>query len=287
MSSTARRIRHRRHLSAALAAVRSSLALRETHKRMEGRLDWLILPELSVHPDDVQTHLIPFARAHKTIILEGLNYENLVHGKPLVNSAIWVLPIQDPVRGVQIITRRQVKQNLAPNEKKCESSGLLRSFRPCQWLIGCDWSADQADDLLWLTAGICFDATDLQLGADLKNRSDVFAIPAMNKDGNTFDNMAIAFATICIRWLSWRTMVTSAEATRMHLSSNRGSVGYSTRTVSLRLRSCSSKWTTSQHLRTVVRAAAPLNRHRQVSSEIGSGLVTSSKSWWSSPAREA
>lgn len=125
MSSTARRIRHRRHLSAALAAVRSSLALRETHKRMEGRLDWLILPELSVHPDDVQTHLIPFARAHKTIILEGLNYENLVHGKPLVNSAIWVLPIQDPVRGVQIITRRQGKQNLAPNEKNARAAGFF------------------------------------------------------------------------------------------------------------------------------------------------------------------
>lgn len=92
---------------------------------MEGRLDWLILPELSVHPDDVQTHLIPFARAHKTIILEGLNYENLVHGKPLVNSAIWVLPIQDPVRGVQIITRRQGKQNLAPNEKNARAAGFF------------------------------------------------------------------------------------------------------------------------------------------------------------------
>lgn len=192
MSSTALRIRHRRHLSAALAAVRSSLALRETHKRMEGRLDWLILPELSVHPNDVQTHLVPFARAHKTIILAGLTYEELVPGQPLVNSAIWVLPTQDPTRGVQILTRRQGKQHLAPDEKGYESSGLLQSFRPCQWLIGYDWSADQTVDPLWLTAAICFDATDLRLAADLKNRSDVFAIPAMNRDVNTFDNMAIA-----------------------------------------------------------------------------------------------
>lgn len=192
MSSTARRIRHRRHLSAALAAVRSSLALRETHKRMEGRLDWLILPELSVHPEDVRTHLVPFARAHKTIILAGLTYEELFPGQPLVNSAIWVLPTQDPTRGVQILTRRQGKQHLAPDEKGYESSGLLQSFRPCQWLIGYDWSADQSVDPLWLTAAICFDATDLRLAADLKNRSDVFAIPAMNRDVNTFDNMAIA-----------------------------------------------------------------------------------------------
>lgn len=192
MSTMARRTRHRRHLSAALATVRSSLALRETHKRMEGRLDWLILPELSVHPHDVQTHLVPFARAHKTIILAGLTYEELFSGQPLVNSAIWVLPTQDPTRGVQILIRRQGKQHLAPVEKKFESSGLLQSFRPCQWLIGYDWSAEQTMDPLWLTAAICFDATDLRLAADLKDRSDVFAIPAMNKDVSTFDNMAIA-----------------------------------------------------------------------------------------------
>ncbi|WP_421476582.1 hypothetical protein [Agrobacterium tumefaciens] len=192
MSSPTRRIRHRRHLSAALAAVRSSLALRETHKRMEGRLDWLILPELSVHPDDVQTHLVPFARAHKTIILAGMTYEELFTGQPLVNSAIWVLPTQDPTRGVQILIRRQGKQHLAPEEKAYETSGLLQSFRPCQWLIGYDWSSDHNLDPLWLSAAICYDATDLRLAADLKNRSDVFAIPAMNKDVNTFDNMALA-----------------------------------------------------------------------------------------------
>ncbi len=159
---------------------------------MEGRLDWLILPELSVHPDDVQTHLVPFARAHKTIILAGLTYEEIFPGQPLVNSAIWVLPTQDPTRGVQILTRRQGKKHLAPDEKEYENSGLIQSFRPCQWLIGYDWSSDQTTDPLWLTASICFDATDLRLAADLKNRSDVFAIPAMNKDVNTFDNMAVA-----------------------------------------------------------------------------------------------
>lgn len=192
MSSPTRRIRHRRHLSAALAAVRSSLALRETHKKIEGRLDWLVLPELSVHPDDVQTHLVPFARAHKTIILAGLTYEELFPGQPLVNSAIWVLPTQDPTRGMQILVRRQGKQHLAPDEKAYEASGLLQPFRPCQLLIGYDWSADDDADPLWLSGAICFDATDLRLAADLKNRSDVFAIPAMNKDVNTFDNMAIA-----------------------------------------------------------------------------------------------
>ncbi len=192
MSTGALRSRGRRHLSAALAAVKSMLALRETHKGMDHRLDWLILPELAVHPDDVKTHLIPFARAHKTIILAGLSYEELFAGQPLVNSAVWVCPTQQAARGLHTLIRRQGKKHLAPNERAYEAAGLVQSFRPCQWLIGYDWSPDADSDPLWLTAAICFDATDLKLAADLKNRSDVFAIPALNQDVKTFDNMALA-----------------------------------------------------------------------------------------------
>ena len=55
------RKRHRNHLSSALAAVDRMLALRKTHMDGDDRLDLLILPELAVHPDDIQTHLVPFA----------------------------------------------------------------------------------------------------------------------------------------------------------------------------------------------------------------------------------
>lgn len=192
MSSPALRVRHRRHLSAALAAVRGALALRETHRGMDGRLDWLILPELAVHPDDVRTHLIPFARAYKTVILAGLTYQELFAGEPLVNSALWVLPTYDATRGVQILVRRQGKKHLAPSEEDYVAKGLVQSFRPCQWLIGYEWSSNAHAEPLWLSAAVCFDATDLCLAADLKNRSDVFAITAMNRDVNTFDNMAMA-----------------------------------------------------------------------------------------------
>jgi Reverse transcriptase (RNA-dependent DNA polymerase) len=192
MSSPNHRRRHRRHLSAALAAVRSALALRETHKGLDHRLDWLILPELAVHPQDVRTHLVPFARANKTIILAGLTYEELFAGKPMVNSAIWVLPTRHPTRGLQVLVRRQGKFHLAPNERAFEAAGLIQSFRPCQWIVGYDWSSSKADDPLWLTAAVCFDATDLGLAADLKDKTDVFAIPALNRDVKTFDNMALA-----------------------------------------------------------------------------------------------
>ena len=95
------RRKHCNHLSAALAAVERMLALRETHKGREGRLDWLILPELAVHPKDVRTHLVPFARAHKAIILTGLTCEEILAGQPLVNSALWVIPEWSDTYGLQ------------------------------------------------------------------------------------------------------------------------------------------------------------------------------------------
>lgn len=168
------------------------LDLRETHKGRDGRLDWLILPELAVHPADVMTHLVPFARTHKTIILAGLAYEQIAPAKPMVNSAIWVIPKWSASNGLQVVTRRQGKEHLAPEEKVLEASGVLRRFRPCQWLVGYDWSSDARAEPLWLTASICYDATDLALASDLRNLSDVFAIPALNKDVGTFDNMAAA-----------------------------------------------------------------------------------------------
>ena len=188
------RRKHRNHLSAALAAVERMLALRDTHKGTEGRLDWLILPELAVHPKDVHTHLIPFARVHKAIILTGLTYEEIQVGQPLVNSALWVIPEWSGAYGLQIRTRRQGKAHLAPNEQEFNVRGthVLRGFRPCQWLIGYPWSSAADTEPIWLTAAVCYDATDLGLAADLRNMSDVFAIPALNKDVKTFDQMALA-----------------------------------------------------------------------------------------------
>ena len=193
MSSSANRTKHRRHLTAALAAVERALALRETHMGRDGRLDWLILPELAVHPADVRTHLVPFARSHRAVILAGLTYQELFAGQPLVNSALWILPTQDVHRGLQVLIRRQGKKHLAPAEQLLNIPvERIQSFRPCQWLIGYQWSSNESIDPLWLSAAICFDATEIRLASDLKNRSDIFAIPALNGDVTTFDHMALA-----------------------------------------------------------------------------------------------
>jgi len=187
------RRKHRKHLSTALAAVEKMLDLRETHKSENKRLDWLILPELSVHPDDVSTHLVPFARAFKTVILAGMVYERVVPGQLLVNSALWIIPRMVPGQGLQTVIRRQGKQHLSPIELPFnQPDPQVAGFRPCQWLVGYEWSANQEDQPLWLTASICYDATDLKLASDLRDRSDVFAIPALNQDVGTFDQMAQA-----------------------------------------------------------------------------------------------
>ena len=193
LDDPALRKKHRNHLLAALAAVERMLALRDTHKGAEGRLDWLILPELAVHPSDVHTHLVPFARTHRAIILTGLTYDSVLPGQPLVNSALWIIPEWSDANGLQVRIRRQGKAHLAPNEQALNgSTPLLQGFRPCQWLVGYPWSNKQNARPVWLTAAVCYDATDLGLAADLRDRSDVFAIPAFNKDVKTFDQMGLA-----------------------------------------------------------------------------------------------
>ncbi len=153
LSGPSIRMRHRRHLSAALAAVERMLDLRETHKGSEGRLDWLILPELAVHPSDIQTHLVPFCRKHKTIILTGITYERPAPGALLVNSAYWIYPSWSRMAGLQVLVRRQGKKHLSSEEQQFNAPvPRLQGFRPCQWLLGYEWSSRSDDRALWLTA---------------------------------------------------------------------------------------------------------------------------------------
>lgn len=187
------RRKHRRHLATTLAAIEKMLDLRRTHKPENKSLDWIIFPELSVHPDDVEAYLVPFARSYKTAILAGIGYERLLPAEPLVNSALWIIPTAVPGKGLQMVIRRQGKQHLSPMETPFNKAvETIAGFRPCQWLVGYEWSADTDNEPLWLSASICYDATDLKLASDLRDRSDVFAIPALNQDVGTFDQMAQA-----------------------------------------------------------------------------------------------
>lgn len=186
LSHTDIRSRHRSHLATTLRAVRTMVNARASHLDGRPRLDWLILPELAVHPMDIQTHLIPFARVYKALILTGVTYHELQAGGPLVNSALWIMPEYSPEHGLQTRIRWQGKQHLSPDERRFNVEGV----RPCQWLI--EYPCERANRDFRLTASVCYDATDLHLASDLRDKSDVFAIPALNKDVKTFDRMALA-----------------------------------------------------------------------------------------------
>jgi hypothetical protein len=115
LDPTARR-RHRRHLAAMLAGVEQMLRVRETHLDFGNRLDWLILPELSVHPRDIYPLLVPFVRRHKCMVLAGLTYHPQMPGGPLINSALWLLPEWSTAYGLQIRHLEQAKKISLPKK---------------------------------------------------------------------------------------------------------------------------------------------------------------------------
>ena len=184
LSGPAIRKKHRNHVSAALEAVRRMLVLRSTHVETAEHLDLLILPELAVHPADIWTHIVPFVRQQKTIVLTGVTYDQVCLSGPLINSALWVVPDKSDEFGVQVRFRRQGKAWMAEDET------FARGFRPCQWILEFVWEA--SSEPMKLTASVCYDATDLRLVSDLRKQSDVYIVPACNKDVGTFDKMSLA-----------------------------------------------------------------------------------------------
>jgi len=183
---------HRNHLSAAIAALEKMLELRETHEKMDGRLDLVVFPELSLHPDDIATHIVPFVRKHRTIVLAGINYTEIAINHKCINSALWIIPSYSPSYGLQILIRRQGKAHLSLDESKFirENHHNVEGFRPCQWIINYEWEVGKLP--LRLTSSICYDATDIKLTSDLRNLSDILIIPSLNKDVKTYDQMALS-----------------------------------------------------------------------------------------------
>lgn len=194
LSDSDSRRRHRRHLVTMIEGIEQMLRVRETHidsNRSEKRfLDLLIFPELSVHPQDIRLVLLPFVRKHRCIVLAGLvfHHRDGTPESPLINSAIWLVPEYGRYMGLglNIEPVEQGKWHLTDLEK-----GLVPApvpHRPAQWVINYEWEAGRRP--LRMSAAICYDSTDLALAADLKRRSDLFIVCALNSDVGTFDRMA-------------------------------------------------------------------------------------------------
>jgi hypothetical protein len=192
------RRKHKAHLAAVLEAVAQLLRVRETHRaqgRSDGQLlDILVFPELAIHQDDIRTLLLPFVRVHKCIVLFGMVYhrEPSLPGNPLLNSCQWLIPSWNPYAGLSVVTIEQGKRYLAREEEPFEHSGL-RGFRPAQWRIAYHWHSDKRRHRpLYISASVCYDATDLALARDLGCQNDLYIVCALNQDVGAFDRMSDA-----------------------------------------------------------------------------------------------
>ena len=189
------RSRCRSHLAAIMGGVEQMLHVRESHRCVNARrsIDLLVFPELAVHPGDIDTFILPFVRKYRCLVLMGqvYHYRDFTPDSPLINSALWLVPERNRARGLQIKRIEQGKANLTDDELKLYPQ--LKSFRPAQWLIEYQWQNDEnIVRPLRLTASVCYDATDIALTAELRSRSDLYIICALNKDVGTFDRMTEA-----------------------------------------------------------------------------------------------
>jgi hypothetical protein len=189
------RTRQRAHLASIMEGVAQMLRVRDTH-RLQTRgdgivLDLLIFPELAIHPNDIDPLILPFVRKHKCIMLFGQVYhpKDTSLDAPLINSCLWIVPEWSRAQGFQIRRIEQGKLNLTAAESEFIPKPI--GFRPAQWLIEYQWHSDaEKNRPLILSASVCYDATDIKLAADLRSKSDLYIICALNQDVGTFDRMS-------------------------------------------------------------------------------------------------
>lgn len=177
------RARHREHLLDMCQLIVKTLEakLQANNEDPKPKADLIIFPELSVHSDDhdVIKRLVDKTQA---IVFAGMVFADFKG--VLVNSARWFIPdYRDTAR--QWIIRDQGKQFLTEGEHSLNVVG----YRPCQHLIELH---GHPEGPFRISGSICYDATDIKLAADLKNKIDLFVVCAHNKDIQTFDNMVAA-----------------------------------------------------------------------------------------------
>jgi hypothetical protein len=177
------RVKNRDQLSRICQLIHKTLTTKLNADGDDGKVgaDLIVFPEVGVHEDD-QDLLKLLANKTKSIIFSGLIF--VEENGNFVNRARWFIPDYRE-SGRQWIIRDQGKAFMT----KVEECLGIQPHRPCQHLIEI---SDPDGTSFTLTGAICYDATDLNLVADLKGKTDLFVICAHNKDVRTFDVMASA-----------------------------------------------------------------------------------------------
>lgn len=147
-------------------------------------VDLILFPELAVHTQHVSLlrQLSDKLRAH---IFTGLTFLHSHKAGGTVNQGLWLLRTKSPAHGRAFQYVWQGKLHPMKDEVKRG----IKGHRPHVTLVELPVGAKTRTRI---AAAICYDATDLDLVADLRDRSDLFLVAALNQDVQTFDNMVAA-----------------------------------------------------------------------------------------------
>lgn len=147
-------------------------------------VDVILFPELAVHPEHVflLRRLSDKVRAN---IFTGLTFLHSHKAGGIVNQGMWLIRTESPGHGRAFQYAWQGKLHPMKDEVRMG----IRGHRPHVTLVELPVGAKSRTRI---AAAICYDATDLDLVADLRDRSDMFLVAALNQDVQTFDNMVAA-----------------------------------------------------------------------------------------------
>lgn len=184
------RVKHRRHVARVAQLVIKHIEAQSVVPRKNGKreqdIDLIVWPELSVHRDDIDI-LIQLSRKTKAIIFAGLGFMNQPGIKGPNNCAIWIVPRKHG-GNLNEIVRYQGKFNMMEGERKIH----IQPWRPYQLMLELKHPKFKDKPGFILTGSICFDATDISLSADLRDKSNAFIVSALNRDVSSFDTMVEA-----------------------------------------------------------------------------------------------
>lgn len=147
-------------------------------------VDLLLFPELAIHPE----HTFLLRRLSddlKANIFAGLTFFDSPRAGGVINQGLWLIREESETHGRTFQYVWQGKRH----PMKLEDGMGIKGYRPHVTLVELPIGAKTRTRV---AAAICFDATDLDLVADLRDRSDMFLVAALNQDVQTFDNMVAA-----------------------------------------------------------------------------------------------
>jgi len=147
-------------------------------------VDVILFPELAVHPEHVFL-LRRLSDKLRSNIFTGLTFLHSAKLGAPINQGLWLIRTESPGHGRSIQYAWQGK--LHP--MKLEREMGVKGYRPHLTLVELPVGTKTRTRI---AASICYDATDLDLVADLRDKSDMFLVAALNQDVQTFDNMVAA-----------------------------------------------------------------------------------------------